>query len=72
MSGASDEVKLWLNIAVSCCLLVSEIMPFIGSNDYNGILHFIAAKLKLCASPSQAERQEQQQQRILAQQQQVR
>lgn len=34
------------NIVVSVLLLASEAMPFIRSNDYNGLLDLIVKKLK--------------------------
>lgn len=33
-----------INLALGALLLVSELLPFIRSNNYNGLLHFLCQK----------------------------
>ena len=51
-----EEIKLAIQILMGVCLFVSELLPFIGSHDYNGILHFIAKKMKLCGGTGDCDR----------------
>lgn len=37
-----DNYSAWISIGVTSLLIISEILPFIKSQDYNGILHYFA------------------------------
>lgn len=36
----------YVSIALGVLLVFSEVLPFIKSSDYNGLLHYVAEKLK--------------------------
>lgn len=59
MSG--EDLKLAMQVVLGVCLFISELLPFIGSHDYNGILHFLARKMKLCSEPQSPQQRQQQQ-----------
>ena len=48
-----------INLALAALLLVSEILPFVRSNNYNGLLHFLCQKF---GTRPREQRQPQQQQ----------
>lgn len=54
MSASKEDIQLWFGVAMSVCFLISETLPFIRSNNYNGLIHFLALKLQLCAAVPQA------------------
>ena len=42
MSSLIDNYAAWISIGVTALLTISEILPFLRSHDYNGILHYFA------------------------------
>lgn len=46
-----------INIALGSLLLISELLPFIRSNNYNGLLHFLCQKFGAVRQPEQPQPQ---------------
>lgn len=53
--------EFYMNLVLGGLLLLSEVMPFIKSNDYNGLIHFLLEKYKIIKAERHAAEDSEQQ-----------
>lgn len=50
------DISLIIGSAITVLLIVSEALPFVRSNDYNGLAHFLLTKIRASSAPAVAPR----------------